>query len=60
MALQDSREMNYGSEFQNKSSSVNQGENEEVADGLSDKSTRFPKDGFPQLREHGDIICQIK
>ena len=38
--------MNYGSEFRNKSSSVNQGEDDEVADGLSNKSSRFPKDGF--------------
>ena len=52
--------MNYGSEFRNMSSSVNQGEDDEVADGLSDKSSRFPKDGFPQLYEHGDNICQIK
>ena len=28
--------MNYGSEFRNKSSSLNQEEDEEVADGLSD------------------------
>ena len=28
----DSREMNYGSEFLNKSSSLNQGEDDEVAD----------------------------
>ena len=41
--------MNYGSEFQNKISSVNQGEDEEVADELSDNSSRFSKDGFPQL-----------
>ena len=54
MALQDSWEMNYGSEFRNKSSSFNQGENEEVADELSDISMRFPKDGFPQLCEQGD------
>ena len=46
MALRDSREMNYGSEFRNKSSSVNQGKDDEVADGLGDKSSRFPKDGF--------------
>ena len=52
--------MNYGSEFRNKSSSVNQGEDEEVADRLSNKSSRFPKDGFPQLCEQGDNICQIK
>ena len=52
--------MNYGSEFQNKSSSLNQGEDEVVADGLSDNSSRFPKDRFPQLREQGDNICEIK
>ena len=52
--------MNYGSESQNKSSSVNQGEDEEVADGLSDNSSRLTKDGFPQLCEQGDSICQIK
>ena len=50
--------MNYGSKFRNKSSSVNQGEDDEVADGLNDKSSRFP--GFPQLCEQGDNICQIK
>ena len=60
MTLYDSREMNYGSEFRNQSSSVNQGEDEEVADELSDNSTRFPKDGFPQLCEQGDNICRIK
>ena len=60
MTLQDFREMNYGSEFRNKSSSVNQREDDEVADGLSDRSSRFPKDGFPQLCEQGDNICQIK
>ena len=52
--------MNYGSEFQNKSSSLNQGENEVVADKLSDNSSRFPKDGFPQLCEQGDNNCHIK
>ena len=51
--------MNYGSKFRNKSSSLNQGENEEVADELSDISMRFPKDGFPQLCEQGDNISQI-
>ena len=45
--------MNYESEFWNKSSSLNQGEDEEVADGLSDNPSKFPKDGFPQLREQG-------
>ena len=48
--------MNYGSEFQNKSSSLNQREDEAVADGLSDNSSRFPKDGSPQLCEQGDNI----
>ena len=38
----------------------NQGEDEEVADGLSEKSSIFPKDGFPQLCEQGDNISQIK
>ena len=52
--------MNYGSEFRNKSSSVNQGEDEGVAAGLSENSSRFPKDGFPQLWEQGDNIRQIK
>ena len=42
------------------SSLLNQGENEEVADELSDNSMRFPKDGFPQLCEQGDNFCQIK
>ena len=58
MTLYDSREMNYGSKFRNQSSSVNQGE-DEVADELSDNATRFPKDGFLQLCEQGDNICQI-
>ena len=35
--------MNYGSESQNKSSSLNEGEDEEVTDELSDNSSRFPK-----------------
>ena len=52
--------MNYGSEFRNKSSSVNQREDEEVADGISNNSSRLTKDGFPQLCEQGDNICQIK
>ena len=41
------------------SSLLNQGENEEVADELSDNSSRFPKDGFPQLCEQGNFICRI-
>ena len=53
-------EMIYGSELWNKSSSVNQGEDEEVADRLSNKSSRFPKDGFPQLCEQGDNIGHIE
>ena len=52
--------MNYGSEFRNKSSSVNQGDEEEVADGLSDNSSRFPKDGFPQLCERSNILDMSK
>ena len=52
--------MNYESKFRNKSSSLNQGEDEEVADGLSNNSSRIAKDGCPQLCEQGDIICQIK
>ena len=52
-------EMIYVSELWNKSSSVNQGEDEEVADRLSNKSSRFPKDLFPQLCEQRNIICQI-
>ena len=52
--------MYYGSEFQSRSSSLNQGEGEEVTDGLSDNSLRYPKDGFPQLCEQGDNSCQIK
>ena len=42
------------------SSSVNQREDEEVADGISGNSSRLTKDGFPQLCEQGDNICQIK
>ena len=52
--------MNYGSEFRNMSSSVNQQEDEEVADGISGNSSRLTKDGFPQLGEQVNIICQIK
>ena len=52
--------MNYGSEFRNKSPSVNQREDEEVAGGISDNSSILTKDGFPQLCEQGDNICQIK
>ena len=45
--IEDSREMNYGSEFRNKSSSLNQGEDE---GWLMDSVTiprDFQKDGFP-------------
>ena len=52
--------MNYGSEFRDKSSSLNQGENGEVADELSDNSLRFLKDGFPPVFEQGDNICHMK
>ena len=31
-----------------------------MADGLGDYSSRLTKDGFPQLCEQGDNICQIK
>ena len=46
MTWQDSQEMYNGSESRNKSSSLNQGEEEEVADELSDNSPRFSKDDF--------------
>ena len=52
--------MNYEVISVNKSSSLNQGEGEEVADELSKNSLGLPKDGFPQLCEQGDNICQIK
>ena len=38
--------MNYGSEFRNKSSSLNQGEDEGVADGLSDNHRDFQRMDF--------------
>ena len=60
MELQDSREINYGNKFRVMSSSLNQGEDAEVADELSEIHWDFPKDGFPQLGEQGDSICQIK
>ena len=41
------------------SSSLNQGEDEEVADELSDNSLRFSKDGFPHLCEQGDNIDMV-
>ena len=46
MVLPDSWEMNYGSKSRIMSSSLNQGEGEEVADELSDNSSRFPKMDF--------------
>ena len=52
--------MNYEVTFVNKSPSLTQGEDKEVADGLSDNPLRFSKDGFPQLCEQGDNICEIK
>ena len=52
--------MNYESKFRNKSSSLNQGGDEDAVDELNDNSSRFPKDGFPQFCEQGDNICQIK
>ena len=38
--------MNYGSEFRNNSSSLNQGEGEEVTDGLSANPLRIPNKDF--------------
>ena len=52
--------MNYEVISVNKSSSLTLGEDKDVADELNDNSSRFPKDGFPQLSEQGDNICQIK
>ena len=52
--------MNYEVTSVNKSSSLTHGEVKEVADELNDNSSRFPKDGFPQLSEQGDNICQTK
>ena len=52
--------MNYEVISVNKSSSLSQGEDKEVDDEHNDNSLRFPKDGFPQLSEQGDNICQIK
>ena len=47
VTLYDSRELNHGNEFRNKSSSLNQGEDKEVADGLSDNpSKKFRKKDF--------------
>jgi hypothetical protein len=52
--------MNYGSGSRSNSSSLNQEEDKEVADGLSDNSLKFHTDGFPQLGDQGDGICQFK
>ena len=52
--------MNYEVTSVNKSSSLIQGEDKEVSGELNGNSSRFPKDGFPQLSEQGDNICQIK
>ena len=52
--------MNYEVTSINKSSSLTQGEDKEVSGELNGNSPRFPKDGFPQLSEQGDNICQIK
>ena len=52
--------MNYEVISVNKSSSLTQGEVKEAADELNDNSSRFLKDGFPQLSEQGDNIGQIK
>ena len=49
-----------GAGFWSNSSSLNQGEDKEVSGELNGNSPRFPKDGFPQLSEQGDNICQIK
>ena len=46
VTLYESRELNHGSEFQNKSPSLNQGDDEGVADGLSDNSSRLTKMDF--------------
>ena len=52
--------MNYESKFHNKSSSVNQREDEGVANGLNDNPWDFQQDGFPQLCEQVENICQIE
>ena len=52
--------MNYESKFRNKSSSLNQGDDEDVADGLNDNLSRLTKYGFPQLCEQGDNNFWIK
>ena len=48
--------MNYEGISVNKSSSLTQGEDKEVSGELNGNSSRFPKDGFPQLCEQGDNI----
>ena len=40
------------------SSPFNQGEDEGVANELSDNPLRSPKDGFPQLCQQGDNIAR--
>ena len=52
--------MNYEVISVNKSSSLTQGEDKEVSGELNGNSSRLTKDGFPQLCEQGDNICQIK
>ena len=52
--------MNYGSEFGNKSSSLNKGEDDEVVMDSTTIHQGFQQDGFPHLCEQGDNICQIK
>ena len=42
------------------SSSLNQGEDEGVADELSDNPSRVPKDVFPKLGEQGDKNVRSK
>ena len=51
--------MNYGSKFRNKSSALTK---EKMRMWLMDSATiyrEFQKDGFPQLCDQGDNICQI-
>ena len=52
--------MNYGSEFRKKSSSLIQGEMRRWLMGSATFHQDFQQDGFPQLCEQGDNICQIK
>jgi hypothetical protein len=44
----------------NNSSSLNQGEDEEVADGLSVNSSRIPNRWISTIMRQGNNICQIK